>query len=91
MQYVRMVFDNGYSECREENYLAFDDECTERDINMYAQENLQDYAESYAYVETGWGNDFEDEEDEGYYYENCDYDWDFISEEEWKENDGETV
>lgn len=90
MQYVRLVFDNGYCGCREESYLAFDDECTERDINMYAQENLQDYAESYSYVASGWEG-FEDEEDEGYYYENCYYDWDFISEEEWKENDGETV
>jgi hypothetical protein len=91
MQYVRLVFDNGYCGCEEENYLAFDDECTEKDINAYAQENLQDYAESYAHVATGWDNDFEDEEDEVYYYESCYYDWDFISKEEWEENNGETV
>lgn len=87
MQYVRICYDNGYAGCCDEHYLAFDDECTEEYINGFVSEGLYDYAESYSHVASGWEG-FENEEDEEYYYENCYYDWEFISKEEWEENEG---
>lgn len=88
MQYVKIVLNNGYAGCRIEEYLAFKNTASQEYIDEYAQEMLSGYAENYSYVATGWGTGFEDEADESYYYENCYFDWELVTKEEWEENEG---
>ncbi len=88
MKYVRFSGGNGYCGCDYEEYVMFDDDCPEDEIENYSIELAYQNAESFEYVETGWDSDFEDENDREMYYENalsyCG--WDYCSEEEFNEN-----
>lgn len=93
MKYVRFYGDNGYDGCSYEEYLAFsEDEYDEEELNNMSDEYAQENAETYEYVVTGWNNDWDSEDDkEDYYNSIFDYcGWEYITEEEYKENvDGE--
>ena len=85
MIYVRFYGGNGYSGCNYEEYVAFEDDIDEQSINEYSNELCDENAETYEYVETGWGESFESEEDQEYYYESardCSG-WDDVSQEEY--------
>ena len=88
MKYVRFSGGNGYCGCDYEEYVMFDDDCPEDEIENYSIELAYQNAESFEYVETGWDSDFEDENDREMYYENalsyCG--WDYCSEKEFNEN-----
>ena len=88
MKYVRFSGGNGYCGCDYEEYVMFDDDCPEDEIENYSIELAYQNAESFEHVETGWDSDFEDENDREMYYENalsyCG--WDYCSEEEFNEN-----
>ena len=88
MKYVRFSGGNGYCGCDYEEYVMFDDDCPEDEIENYSIELAYQNAESFEYVETGWNSDFEDENDREMYYENAlNYcGWDYCSEEEFNEN-----
>lgn len=68
--FVEITFDNGYAGCETNEYLEVENE---QEAEFYAEDFLTDYANSYSYVATGWGNDFESEEEEERYFENCYY------------------
>ena len=88
MKYVRFSGGNGYCGCDYEEYVMFDDDCPEDEIENYSIELAYQHAESFEYVESSWDSDFEDENDREMYYENalsyCG--WDYCSEEEFNEN-----
>lgn len=54
----------------------------------FTAELAADNGETYSYVATGWGEDFETEQDEESYYENLYCEWEEVSEEEYEENRG---
>lgn len=88
MKYIRFYGSNGYCGCEYEEYVAFEDDITEAQLDEYSNELCDENAETYEYVETGWGESFESEEDQEYYYESArDYSgWDYVSKEEYEEN-----
>jgi len=93
MKYVRFYGSNGYSGCDYEDYLAFcDDEYDEDELNIMSTEYAQENAETYEYVAIGeFGADWDSPENEEEYYENAlsDCGWEYITEEEYKENTNE--
>lgn len=67
MRYIIATLSNGYCGCDVEEYWAFPDDFTDRDIEEYLYEGIIDYADSYRPCNL----EFEDEQDEQYYYEDC--------------------
>lgn len=88
MKYVRFYGGNGYCGCDYEDYVVFDDNCPEREIDDYSEQLAYENAENFEYVVTGWNSDFETEDDRELYYEDalsyCG--WDYCSKEEFEEN-----
>ena len=80
--FVRITYSNGYCGCDETEVLEVENM---EEAEAYANENTYQYGESYEYVATGWDEDFESEEDRDYYYENCTYFIEEITEEEYQE------
>ena len=89
MKYVRFYGNNGYRDCDYEEYLAFDeDEYDEEELNNMSSEYAIENAETYEWVAHGGLDGWESPEDEEEYYDNI-YDycgWEYITEEEYKEN-----
>lgn len=88
MKYVRFYGGNGYCGCDYEEYYEFDDSVSEESIEEISQELAYEYAESYEYVATGWGQSWETEDDEIEYYDNAhdEAGWDYCTKEEFEEN-----
>lgn len=88
MIYVRFYGGNGYCGCDYEEYVAFNDDIDEQDLDEYSNELCYENAETYEYVVTGWNEDWESEEDREWYYEDAlGYaNWDYCSQEEYEEN-----
>lgn len=96
--YVRFSFSNGYCSCDREDYergVGVDD-ITQEEVDSYIQEEFKDrmyeYLKTYEYVATGWGKDWESEEDREAYYQGEYCSWNYITEEEYHEgrrNNGE--
>jgi hypothetical protein len=66
----------------------FDDDCPESEIDDYSAELAYQCAEEFEYLETGWDDDFENEDAREAYYENalsyCG--WNYCSKEEYIKN-----
>ena len=88
IKYYHLSGGNGYYGCDWDEYVAFDDDVSMDEIEDYANNLAYENAESYEYVATGWGEDFESEEDRnGYYDYVSDYtNWKEITEEEYLNN-----
>lgn len=96
--YVRFSFSNGYCGCDREDYIcrmAIDD-ISQSEVDDLIQEEFEtemyEYLETYEYVATGWGEDWESEEDREEYYQGEYCNWEYITEEEYHEgrrNNGE--
>ena len=80
--FVRINYSNGYCDCDESEVLEVENI---KEAKAYAEEAIYGYAELYTYVATDWDGDFESEEDEETYYENCNFDIEEITEEEYQE------
>lgn len=80
--FVRINYSNGYCGCDGSEVLEVENI---EEAEAYAAEGIYDYAEPYTYVATGWGEGFESEEEEEAYYENCTFDIEEITEEEYQE------
>ena len=90
IRYVRFWAETDYAGTDFEDYQAINEKMTEEDLNEIAEQFGQENAESYEYLATGWEGEFESEEDREQYYENCTCGWDYVSREEWEENEGGT-
>lgn len=74
-----ITFSNGYCGCDiEEEFVGAYNDAVE-----WAEEYLPEYAENYAYVAFGWGEEYTEEEFD-YYLGNCGYE---IEESEEEEDD----
>jgi len=87
MKYVRFYGDNGYCGCNYEEYISFEDNITEEEIEAYSNDIAYQNAESYEYMLTGrmdWENE---DERESYYEDALSYcGWEYCSKEEYIEN-----
>lgn len=86
MRYFKFTYDNGFHTGAEDEYVEFDDNVTEEALNDYGVEALSAYAESYDYLALGWDNDEVDEDERDAYYENCDFNYEEVTKEEYMEN-----
>lgn len=80
--FVRITYSNGYCGCDDTEVIEVE---SMEDAEAYASECVNDYAETYTHVATGWDEGFESAEEEEMYYENCTYDIEEITEEEYQE------
>lgn len=87
MVYIKFVGGNGYCGCDWEEYQAFE-EFNEKEFDEILEELSYENAESYEYIATGWGEDFETEEDREDYYDRAlsEGNWFEVTEEEYEEN-----
>lgn len=89
MKYIRFYGGNGYAGCDYEEYVAFEDDYSEKEINDYSAQLAVENAESYEWVARGgWDEEWETNEDEEWYYEDAlDYcGWEYCDKEEFEEN-----
>lgn len=86
MKYVQMWAENGYCGCNAEQYLEYEDNTTDKEIDIDCDEMIAKNAEDFAYVATGWNNGFEDEQAEADYYVDCTGGWEYVSKKEYLEN-----
>lgn len=88
MKYVRFYGNNGFCGTDYEEYVTFEDDVSENEIDEISNEYAYENAETYEYMKDGWDPQGESEEDEEWYYENAieSCGWDYCSEEEYKEN-----
>lgn len=68
--FFQITYTNGYCGCDITEVVEATDL---ENVVDWANEKLNDYAEEYAHVATGWGEDFEDDEEREMYYENCSF------------------
>ena len=95
MIYVKFIVSTEYCGTENEIFLAYEDGTPESSIEIDFLERARENAENYEYLVTGWNDENyeEDEEEERQedlkqYYENAeDYysNWEYITEEEYKE------
>ncbi len=88
MKYVHFSGSNGYCGTDYDEYVAFEDDCSENEICEYSDELAYQCAESYESTATDWATGFETEDDREAYYEDamsyCG--WNYCSKEEYEEN-----
>lgn len=88
MKYVRFYGSNGYAGCDYEDYDCFNDDVNEDLIIEIATERAYENAESYLYMIKDKEN-LTEEEEADYYAESLEYSgWEYITEEEYYENEG---
>lgn len=87
-RYIIVTRNNSYCGCDSEEYYVFPEGTPDSEIDEYIEEGMYDYAEQYDYVARGWGEDWESEEDEEDYYNNCGFDWHEADEEEKEDYKG---
>lgn len=85
MRYIKFEGGTRYCGTDFESYEAYE-EIEDSVLDEIAIDLAQDNAESYEYLETGWDEDFEDEEDRENYYADAYCNWTEITEEEYKEH-----
>jgi len=87
MKYVRFYGDNGYCGCDYEEYISFEDNITEEEIEAYSNDIAYQNAESYEYMLTGRMNWENEDERESYYEDALSYcGWEYCTKEEFLEN-----
>ena len=88
MKYVRFYGNNGYCGTNYEEYVAFKDDVSEKEIDDMSNEYAYENAENYEYMKDAWSPEYVSEEDEQWYYDNAieHCGWNYCSEEEYREN-----
>ena len=85
-RYIIATRNNGYCGHDETECYIFPEGTTDKEIDNYIEEGMYDYAENFEYL---LGKDWENEDDEQEYYNNCYFDWHDASENEIEDNEGE--
>lgn len=86
MRYIHFAGGNGYCGCNIDEYEAFPDTASDLFLDNIANDKAYDNGETFSYVATDGGADFESEEEEANYYADCWCDWEEVSKEEYEEN-----
>ena len=88
MIYVEFTGNAGYAGTDYEEYMTFEDDTTEAEINATSDEIAYDNAETFEYVARGWAEKWDSEEEKEEYYDTalsyCG--WNYISKEEYEES-----
>lgn len=91
MRYIRFFGDAGYAGTDYETYHVYDDNRTDEELDQISEELGHLNGEDYAYLHTGWDEDFADEEDEDMYWQDVTWNWEEVTKEaynEWKAENG---
>jgi len=88
-RHIIVTRSNGYCGCDSKEYYVFPEGTSDIEIDEYIAEGMYDYAEQYEYTVRGWDSDWESEEDEEEYYNNCSFDWHEATEKEKEDYEGE--
>lgn len=101
MKYIRFYATTGFCGGDTEEYWAFKKEINEKEMDKYADELVHTNGDSYFDLERfGYAPDrdeYDSEEEyeealaeaEEWYWEDCSGGWEYISKEEWEENNGQ--
>ena len=89
MVFVKFTGGDCYCECDFEEYMKFDHDVDEDFLDGCLDDLVADNAQAFEHVVTGWDGDWESEEEEERYYEDCSGSWKIITEEEYLENGGQ--
>lgn len=84
MRWIKFEGGAPYCGTEFEDIAVFDNDTPDSEINEYAEELAHDNGETYSYLHTGWEGDFEDEDDEESYYEDCWCNWEEITQEKYE-------
>jgi len=86
MRYIHFYGSNGYCGCDYDEYISFEDNITDEEIEAYSNDIAYQNAESYEYTLAG-RMDWESEEERDFYYENAvsNANWEEITKEEFDE------
>lgn len=85
-RYIHFMGETPYAGTSYDEYVKFDDDTPDSEIDCYSDDLCHENAESFEYLETGWDDDWESEEDRENYYESCYGSWEEISKEEYEAN-----
>lgn len=89
MKYIKFTVDTNICGTKGEIYEEFEDDVDQETLEDRGQELATENAESYDYLVLGWGNDPETEEEQEEiddFYASATYEYEEVSEEEYKEN-----
>lgn len=84
MRYIKFEGSAPYCGTDFETVAIFEDDTPDGVINEYADNLAHDNGESYEYLATGWDGEFESEEDEESYYDDCECSWTEVTKEEYE-------
>lgn len=73
MRYIIVEYSNGDFRCDKQEYLAFQNNTTDEEIDQYCTEELNCYANTYRLM-TNYNNHWIKEDDENY-YSKCHFNW----------------
>lgn len=86
MKYVHAYFDNGYYTGVENHYYVFNDDTSEEEIYSTIENDANIYFDDYNYLDIDYNNGWDSDIDEDLYYNNCTWNYEYITEEEYNEN-----
>ncbi len=101
MKYIRFYATTGFCGGDAEEYWAFKKEINEKEMDEYTDELIHTNGDSYFDLERfGYAPDrdeYDSEEEyeealaeaEEWYWEDCSGGWEYVSKEEWEENNGQ--
>lgn len=82
MKYVRFSGGNGFAGCDYEEYCVYEDDTRDWEIESDAENLCIDNAEAYIHLRFGF--DTYSDEDFQDYIDDCYYDWEYVTENEYK-------
>ena len=85
MFYYRFRSSAGYCGTEQEFCLSFEEPLTKEEQDDFCEEYSQEAFESFSYLATGWNEDFESEEEEESFREQCECDCIEITQKEYEE------
>lgn len=99
MRYIKFICDTPFCGTDLEEYVAFDDDYTDEQLDQYAADLAHENGEGYENIELDYSiyrEDYDTEEEyeeawfeaESEYFCECTGDWEEVSYEEFLENDG---
>ena len=89
MKYIKFVVDTDICGTKDEIYEEFEDDVSQEELGQRGQELATENAEGYEYLVLGWDNIPETEEEQEEiddFYASATYEYEEVSEEEYKEN-----
>lgn len=87
MRYIHFFGNNGYCGTDYHEFMSFEDDTTDKFIDLQSNEFAYDCADTYSYLATGWEDGFESGDEEDEYFENtiANYGWEELSKEDWED------